>query len=306
MACSGAARLRPNAGFRCGYTRAPPSDGKQKPMPTPYPIRSTASILGRERAIVAMVHLLPLPGSPRAALTPKEIARHAVDEAKLLAAAGFDAILIENMHDAPYLARSVGPEVVAAFTRTACEIRAAVSVPLGVQVLAGANEAALAVALAADCSFIRAEGFVFAAVADEGILAEASAGPLLRYRRALGAAAERIAIFCDIKKKHTANAITSDTSLADHAHAAQFFGADGVIVTGTATGIATPISDLSAARKSCGIPVIAGSGATASSVREALSVADAVIVGSDLKQGGVWSNELDHARVDGFVRAAKG
>ena len=275
-------------------------------MLTPYPTRPISAVLGRERAIVAMVHLLPLPGSPRASLSAKEIARTAVEEATLLAAAGFDAILIENMHDAPYLARSVGPEVVAAFTRAACEVRAAVTIPLGIQVLAGANDAALAVALAADCAFIRAEGFVFAAVADEGLLAEASAGPLLRYRRALGAAAERIAVFCDIKKKHTSHAITSDTSLADHAHAAQFFGADGVIVTGNATGIATPISDLSAARKACALPVLAGSGATASSVREVLSVADAVIVGSDLKKGGVWSNELDRARVDGFVRAAKG
>jgi membrane complex biogenesis BtpA family protein len=275
-------------------------------MTTPYPARPTASILGRERAIVAMVHLAPLPGSPRAGRTPAEIARLAVDEARTLASAGFDAILLENMHDAPYLARSVGPEVVAAFTRAACEVRAAVSVPLGIQVLAGANEAALAVALAADCAFIRAEGFVFAAVADEGLLAEASAGPLLRYRRLLGEAAGRIAILADIKKKHTAHAITADTSLADHAHAAEFFGADGVIVTGNATGIATPISDLSAARKGCKLPVLAGSGATASSVREVLSVADGVIVGSDLKQGGVWSNELDRARIDAFVRAAKG
>jgi membrane complex biogenesis BtpA family protein len=275
-------------------------------LPTPYPTRPVSAILGRERAIVAMIHLQPLPGSPRAALSPKDIARHAVDEAKMLAAAGFDALLIENMHDAPYLARAVGPEVVAAFTRAACEVRAAVRLPLGIQVLAGANDAALAVALAADCAFIRAEGFVFAAVADEGILAEASAGPLLRYRRALGAAAARIAVFCDIKKKHTSHAITSDTSLAEHAHAAQFFGADGVIVTGNATGVATPISDLSAARKSCALPVLAGSGATASSVREVLSVADAVVVGSDLKHGGVWSNELDRARVDDFVRAAKG
>lgn len=275
-------------------------------MPTPYPTRPVSAILGRERAIVAMVHLQALPGSPRAALSPAEIARHAVEEARTLAAAGFDAILLENMHDAPYLPRAVGPETVAAFTRAACEVRAAVSVPLGIQILAGANDAALAVALAADCSFIRAEGFVFAAVADEGLLADASAGPLLRYRRALGAAAGKIAIFCDIKKKHTANAITSDTSLADHAHAAEFFGADGVIVTGTATGVATPISDLSAARKSCRLPVLAGSGATGGSVREVLTVADAVIVGSDLKQGGVWSNELDRARIENFVRAAKG
>ena len=70
-------------------------------MPTPYPARPIASVLGRERAIVAMVHLLPLPGTPRAAHSPREIAAHAVLEAKALAAAGFDAILLENMHDAP-------------------------------------------------------------------------------------------------------------------------------------------------------------------------------------------------------------
>jgi hypothetical protein len=275
-------------------------------MTTPYPPRGTASILGSDRAIVAMIHLPALPGSPRASLSPREIARHAVEEARTLAAAGFDAILIENMHDAPYLMREVGAETVAAFTRAACEVRAAVDLPLGVQVLAGANKAALSVALAAECSFIRAEGFVFAAVADEGLLGEADAGPLLRYRRALGAVAERIAIFCDIKKKHTANAITADTSLADHAHAAQFFGADGVIVTGNSTGVATPISDLSAARKSCRLPVLAGSGATAASVREVLAVADAVIVGSDLKQDGVWWNPLDARRIEAFVRAARG
>ena len=275
-------------------------------MTTPFPPRGSASILGSDRAIVAMIHLPALPGSPRASLSPREIARHAVEEARVLAAAGFDAILIENMHDAPYLMRDVGAETVAAFTRAACEVRAAVDLPLGVQVLAGANRAALAVALAAECSFIRAEGFVFAAVADEGLLAEADAAPLLRYRRALGAVAERIAIFCDIKKKHTANAITADTSLAEHAHAAQFFGADGVIVTGNSTGVATPISDLSAARKACRLPVLAGSGATAASVREVLAVADAVIVGSDLKQDGVWWNPLDARRIEAFVRAARG
>ena len=275
-------------------------------MTTPFPPRGTASILGSDRAIVAMIHLPALPGSPRASWSPREIARHAVEEARVLAAAGFDAILIENMHDAPYLMRDVGAETVAAFTRAACEVRAAVDLPLGVQVLAGANRAALAVALAAECSFIRAEGFVFAAVADEGLLAEADAAPLLRYRRALGAVAERIAIFCDIKKKHTANAITADTSLAEHAHAAQFFGADGVIVTGNSTGVATPISDLSAARKACRLPVLAGSGATAASVREVLAVADAVIVGSDLKQDGVWWNPLDARRIEAFVRAARG
>ena len=102
-------------------------------MTTPYPPRGMASILGSDRAIVAMIHLQPLPGSPRAALSPREIARHAVEEARVLAAAGFDAILLENMHDAPYLMRDVGAEAIAAFTRAACEVRAAVDVLIGVE-----------------------------------------------------------------------------------------------------------------------------------------------------------------------------
>lgn len=274
-------------------------------MSSPYPVRPISSVLGCDRALVAMVHLPALPGSPRSALSPREIARHAVDEAKVLASAGFDAVLIENMHDAPYLLRDPGEETVAAFTRAACEVRAAIDLPLGVQVLAGANRAALAVALAAECSFIRAEGFVFASVADEGVIQTADAGPLLRHRRALGAVAERIAIYCDIKKKHSAHAITADTSIGEHAHAAEFFGADGVIVTGTATGVAASVADLGAARTGSRLPVLAGSGATAANVRAMLAVCDAVIVGSDIKKDGAWWNPLDRARIDAFVRAAR-
>lgn len=275
-------------------------------MNTPYPPRTIASILRRERAIVAMVHLLPLPGSPRSSHSPREIAEDAVQQARVLADAGFDAILLENMHDAPYLAREVDAATIAAFTRCACEVRSAIDLPLGVQILAGANRAALGVALAAECAFIRAEGFVFASVADEGLLATADAGPLLRARRALGEEAQRIAIFCDIKKKHSSHAITADTSIAEHAHAAEFFGADGVIVTGSATGMATPIADLDAARDACAIPVCVGSGATVATVQDLLRVADAVIVGSDLKRDGVWWKPLDPARIAAFVRAAHG
>jgi hypothetical protein len=62
------------------------------------------------------------------------------------------------------------------------EVRRGVSLPLGIQVLAGANLWAIAVAHACSASFVRVEGFVFAHVADEGLI-ESTAGSLLRYRR---------------------------------------------------------------------------------------------------------------------------
>lgn len=57
----------------------------------------------------------------------------------------------------------------------------------------------MAVAKAADFQFIRAEGYVFSHIADEGFI-NACAGTLLRYRRQIDA--DDILIFADIKKKH--------------------------------------------------------------------------------------------------------
>ena len=50
------------------------------------------------------------------------------------------------------------------------------------QILAWQNREAMAVALATSLQFIRAEGFVFSHVADEGLVTTACAGDLLRYR----------------------------------------------------------------------------------------------------------------------------
>ncbi|MBN8644896.1 MAG: BtpA/SgcQ family protein [Planctomycetes bacterium] len=259
-------------------------------------------IFGCPKALVGMVHLQALPGTPRAALSVSQIAGRAVEEAWLLTEAGFDAIILENMHDTPYLAREVGPEVVSAMTVVADAVREAVKVPLGVQVLAGANRAALAVAHAVGAQFIRAEGFVFASVADEGLLGEADAGPLLRYRRAIGA--DAVKILADIKKKHSAHAITSDVPLDETARAAEFFGADGVIVTGTATGRPTSVDDVRAVRFATRLGLCVGSGATPDTLRELFQYADAVIVGSWYKQRGDWRNPPDPVRVRELVQAA--
>src|SRR5439155_19909136 len=116
------------------------------------------------------------PGTPRALLSVEELSQQAVHEAALLADGGVDAIMLENMHDLPYLNRRVGPEIVAGMTVVCAAVRAAVSIPLGVQVLAGANRAAIAVAHSTGCQFVRCEGFVFSHVADEGLMAQADAG----------------------------------------------------------------------------------------------------------------------------------
>lgn len=248
-----------------------------------------------------MVHLRALPGSPASGLTPAQIIATAVAEAQQLAKAGFDALIVENMHDRPYLFDASGAETVAPFSIAAAAVVAAVNIPVGVQILSGANCAALAVAHAAGAAFIRAEGFVFAAVADEGLIARASAGDLLRQRRRLGA--DHIRIFADLRKKHSSHALTADLDMAAWVRAAEFFCADGMIVTGSATGVEPDMVELSSARAQTSLPVLVGSGGTPTNLARLFQHADAAIIGSFLKVDGQWMNDLDPSRVRAIVQA---
>jgi membrane complex biogenesis BtpA family protein len=257
------------------------------------------SIFGVRRALVGMIHVQALPGTPTHRHSLEEICDQAVRAAELLRDAGFHGLMIENMHDRPYLKRQVGPEIVAAMTAVGREIRRVASLPLGVQILGGANRAALATALACDADFVRIESFVFAHVADEGLM-DSDAGELLRYRRAIGA--DRIRVFADIKKKHAAHALTGDLDLVETARAAEFFLADGVIVTGTATGRAADPQDVDAVVHAVDLPTLVGSGITPENLADYWA-ADAFIVGSVLKQEGIWSHPHDSSRIQAMIRA---
>jgi hypothetical protein len=263
------------------------------------------SVFGVRRALIGMLHLGALPGSPAGTLGVSALIDAAVAEARILRDAGFHGVLIENMHDRPYLGGGARPETVAAMAAIGREVRREVALPLGVQVLAAANQEALAVALASGASFIRAEAFVFAHVADEGLL-QAGAGELLRYRRVIGA--EGVRVFADVKKKHSSHALTADVSLVETARAAEFFLADGVIVTGSATGSEADSEEVAAVSDAVGIPALVGSGITSENLAR-FARADGFIVGSFLKRDGLWSNPMDAARVaamaDAFARMAR-
>ncbi|MCB2155414.1 BtpA/SgcQ family protein [bacterium] len=272
-------------------------------MASNNPLHSALSFLNERRpAFCAMIHVLPLPGTPRYGGSLKAVIDAARREARTLADAGVDAIMIENMHDAPYVLRNVGPEITAGMTAVGCAVREEIGdMPLGVQVLAGANCEAIAVAQSCGANFIRAEGFVFAHVGDEGTH-EACAAELLRYRRMVGA--EDIAVLTDIKKKHSAHAITADVDLAETAHAAEFFGSDGLIVTGTATGRPAKPGDLKEVLGATHLPVAIGSGITPENAAEYRD-AHLLIVGSWYKRDGYWENEIDPDRVARLVESIR-
>jgi uncharacterized protein len=258
-----------------------------------------------KRALIGMVHVRALPGTPRQELSISEIVDLAVGESRVMADAGFDGVIVENMHDRPYVHGVKPPEIVASMTRICQAVAdAAGSMTRGIQILSGGNQEAIAVAAATGSAFIRCENFVFSHIADEGFLTEAEAGPLLRYRRSIGA--EGVKVFADLKKKHASHAITLDVSIGEAAAAAEFFGADGVIVTGTATGKPTSVSDVTAVRSATTLPVLVGSGVTPELVPGLFDAgADGLIVGSSIKEDGLWTNAIDPARCRALVAARK-
>lgn len=255
-------------------------------------------------ALIGMVHLLPLPGSPGfrrgGTAEVRRMLDHAARDAEALLAGGCDALLVENMHDLPYLRGTVEAETVAAMTLGAATL-ARFGVPFGVQLLAAANREALGVALATGASFIRAEAFAYAHVADEGWL-DASAGTLLRARANLLAVPNDIRIFADIKKKHAAHAVTADVSLVDFAKGTAFAGADAVVVTGSQTGAQADLADVRAAR-AAGLPVLVGSGIDETNAMAFSEASEGLIVGTSLKLDCDWRNPVDPARVERLARA---
>jgi membrane complex biogenesis BtpA family protein len=160
----------------------------------------------------------------------------------------------------------------------------------------------MAVAHAAGLDFIRAEGYAYAHVADEGLI-QSSAARLLRYRKLIGATS--VQIWTDVKKKHAAHAITADVSLGETAETVEFMGADCVIVTGSATGKPPAIADVQEAKSHCRLPVFLGSGITAANIAEFHEHADGFIVGSTFKVDGVWSNTIDPARVNALIKVVR-
>lgn len=260
------------------------------------------NLFPESKPVIAMIHLNALPGTPSSKWTIEELTEQAVGEAEVYRAGGVDGIMIENMHDTPYRRGQVGPEIVAAMAVIGRAVKAESRLPVGVQVLAAANLEAMAVAHAAGLDFIRAEGYAFAHIADEGLI-ESSAAELLRYRRMIGA--ERVQVWADIKKKHSSHAITADVGIGEMAAAVEFMRGDALIVTGGVTGEPPRLEDVREAKARTSLPVLLGSGVHADNIARYYAASDGFIIGSAFKAEGQWANAVDLARVERLVAEAR-
>ncbi|WYK06309.1 BtpA/SgcQ family protein [Cereibacter sphaeroides f. sp. denitrificans] len=261
-------------------------------------------IFGRDKALIGMIHCPPFPGAPRyRGETMDTIVDACLRDAERLVAGGLHGLVIENHGDIPFSKPDdIGPETAACLGVVTDRIRRAFGVPLGINVLANAPLPALAAAVAGGALFIRVNQWANAYVANEGFM-EGRAAEAMRYRSLLRA--EHVRIFADSHVKHGSHAIVADRSIPELTRDLAFFDADCIIATGQRTGDSATIAEIEEIGGATHLPLLVGSGVTEANVVEILKRTNGVIVASSLKEGGVWWNPVDPARVARFVAAAQ-
>jgi membrane complex biogenesis BtpA family protein len=248
--------------------------------------------------LAAMIAVLPLPGSPLYDGDDQRVIDQALSDLDIYKKAGVDSILLENDHDLPYIQPPLDEKAIALMTEICKEARKQFSGPIGIQMLEAANITSLEIAAEADLDYIRVEAFVFAHVGGSGII-NGSAGKILRRRKDLKA--EHIKVFADVKKKHGSHSLTIDLDITDEIMQAEFFLADGVIVTSQFTGLHPDKNDLIKAKNATKLPVVIGSGMNVNNISDYLPLADGFIVGSYFRKDGKFLENLEPERLLRFM-----
>jgi len=250
-----------------------------------------------DKPFIGMIHLPPLPGSPRyEGESISSILTAALRDLDTLEAGGADAAIVENIGDAPF-AKLAPKETITVMTVIVQAIVKRSRIPVGVNVLRNDGLAALSIAAATGATFIRVNVFCGTAFTDQGLI-EGEARPLLELRRRLDA---KVKILADVHVKHAAHLTTLEEAALD----ATRNQPDGLIVSGIGTGKRTPPEDLQAVKQMTSLPIFIGSGVridNLSTYREA----DGFIVGTTLKEDGAVRAPIDPERVHALADAIAG
>jgi len=253
------------------------------------------------KPLIACIHLMPLPGSPRYAGTMREVYDTALAEAAIFAQYPIDGLIVENFRDIPFYPHALPAETIAALTAVTREIVRMAQVPVGVNALRNDAQAAVAIATAAAADFIRVNVHMGTVVSDQGII-EGASHATLRLRAALRS---HVLIFADAGVKHATP--LADRGLATEARDLTERGlADAIIVSGDYTGEATRPEDIDLVRQHTHLPILVGSGATPDNLPHVYAKVDGLIVGSYFKKDGRADNLVEEARVKKFTDALRG
>jgi len=259
-------------------------------------------LFGTTKPIVAMAHLLPLPGSPGYDRDRgvQGIIDAVARDIEGLQAGGVDAIMFGNEGDRPYLTMAT-PESLAAMTAVVQALKGGIRVPFGVNYLWD-PVATVALAVATGARFGRE---VFTGVYDSDMgLWQPGCAAALRLRHNLGR--DDLKLLFNVNAEFAAP--LGDRSIEARAASAVFSSlADVICVSGPMTGQPVDSSDLERVKRRLPeTPVFANTGVNIDNVGAILSVADGCVIGTHFKHGGNTWNAVDPDRVRRFMDKVRG
>ncbi len=248
--------------------------------------------------LIGMVHLDPLPGSPRYD-DSHDIVGSALQDTRALEGGGVDAVLVENYGDKPYPLK-ICKETYDAFLKICSEIKDEIELPMGVNVLRNDWKSALRIADELGLNFVRINVYVGITMTEQGVI-EGESDKIQRFKKENGI---NTSIFSDIHVKHgkTFYPESIETAARD---AVERGCADVVIVSGRRTNEPVDINVLKKVKDTVKAPVLVGSGVRLSNVNEILKHSGGAIIGSAFKHGGITENKVNRTRVENLVRLLK-
>lgn len=261
----------------------------------------TEDIFKVKKPVIAMLHLLPLPGDPSYDEEGgmEKVINRAERDLDALQKGGVDGILISNEFSLPYQ-RNVDTQVVASMARIIGQMKDKIKIPYGVDVLWDPYKV-FDLAVAVDAKFVR-EVFTGAYASDLGLW-ELNYGEIVRHRKAVGAM-EVKALFNIVPE---AASYLGERDVVEIAKSTVFnCQPDGLCVSGLTAGASTDSQTLRKVKEAVdSTMVFANTGVRLENVEEQLSIADGAVIGTTFKKEGQFFNEVDEDRVRAFMSKVK-
>lgn len=249
------------------------------------------------KPIIGVVHLSPLPGSPRFESLAR-VERRAIYDVERLMEGGVDGIIIENYGDRPF-EKKTSDMTVSALSEICSKIKETFKGPIGVNVLRNDWKSALSISHVLDLSFVRINIYTGCYSTPSGYI-ESEAAKIESFRDQFDM---KVFLLADIDVKH-AKRIYPEDIISAAKDATNRGNADALIVTGKRTGKDVDLNDLEAAKRRVDVPVLAGSGVDDKNIKKVLRISDGVIIGTHFKEDGIISNKVSSNRVEKLVKKA--
>ena len=258
-------------------------------------------LFGVDKPIIAMCHMLALPGDPGydAERGLDWVMECAIRDLEALQDGGVDAVMFSNEASLPYLTR-VEPITYVTMARVIGELRNRIKVPYGVNVLWD-PKASIDLAMATGAQFVR-EIFTGIYASDFGLW-NTNCGEVVRHQHSIHA--EHVKLVFNIVPE--AAVYLGQRDVADIARSTVFnHRPDALCVSKLTAGVASSIDTLRRVKEAVpNTPVLANTGVRPENIRQQLEIADGAVTGTTFKRDGYIWNEVDVRRVREFMEIAR-